>query len=144
MRKHLPVILALTIFATLATAGAIKSWASGETLHSADLNANFNHIHNLMVGGHGARLVDADVSSSANIAQSKIAGLTTALNNLNDAGVPQVNTLVRAWGVFTTLCGAPTCGEVLSGQNGITSVSNTATGVWTVTWTATCSVSRIR
>lgn len=56
------------------TAGTIRTWSNGETLTAADLNGNFSHIHNLMVGGHGARLVNADVSASAQIATSKLAG----------------------------------------------------------------------
>lgn len=100
--------------------GTIKSWSPGETLHSADLNSNFNHIHNLMVGGHGARLVDADVNPGAAIAQSKITGL---------AGyVP------AAWGTFAALCGTGSCSEVLTAANGVAGLQHTSVGNWTVTW----------
>lgn len=76
--SNLQLIIASMLGAALfyigsASAGAIKTWASGETLTSSDLNAAFQHIHSLMVGGHGGRLVDADVSSSANIANTKLA-----------------------------------------------------------------------
>ena len=57
----------------VVTAGTIKTWSNGEVLTASQLNANFQHIHNLMVGGHGARLVDADVSASAAISTSKLA-----------------------------------------------------------------------
>ncbi len=55
------------------TKGAIKNWYSGEVLTSSDLNANFTHIHTNMVGGHGGKLMDADVNGSANISTSKLA-----------------------------------------------------------------------
>src|SRR5687767_8565450 len=48
------------------TKGAIKSWSTGETIGNAEMNANFTHIHTNMVGGHGGRLTDIDVSASAN------------------------------------------------------------------------------
>lgn len=47
--------------ALLITSGAIKSWQAGETVTGADLNAALAHIHSKMVGGHGARLVNADI-----------------------------------------------------------------------------------
>lgn len=73
MTKTLKYAIMMTLVACAALAGAIHTWASGDTLTSADLNANFQHIHNLMVGGHGARLVDADVNASANITTTKLA-----------------------------------------------------------------------
>lgn len=69
--KHIAV--AVLVAAAVALAGPIKVWSSGETITAADINANFAHIHNLMVGGHGARLTNADVSATANIALSKLA-----------------------------------------------------------------------
>lgn len=57
----------------VAVAGYIKVWGPGDTFMSQDINGNFAHIHSLMVGGHGARLVNADVSPSAGIAHSKLA-----------------------------------------------------------------------
>ncbi len=68
---RLMIILMLGLPA-LALAGVIKVWASGDRLTSADLNANFAYIINHMVGGQGAKLVDADVSSTAAIAHSKL------------------------------------------------------------------------
>lgn len=110
-----PVLLALTI-TVVANAGAIKTWAS-ETLRYADLNSNFTHIHNTMVGGHGARLVDADVSTTAAIAHTKVA--TPAL-------------LPKAWAQVAT-CAAGTC--TMSSSSQIASVVFVSTGVYTITWT---------
>ena len=75
MRRILAsTVLAFIIGSTsVAVGSAIKSWSSGEVLTSSDLNANFAHIHNTMVGGHGARLVNADISSSAAISHTKLA-----------------------------------------------------------------------
>lgn len=117
--KWLPTILTITLFATLAFAGAIKQWSSGETLTSADLNANFTHIHANMVGGHGARLVDADVSASAAISHSKMA--TPAL-------------IPKAWMSLETTCGAPPCTETKAASSGVGVVSHTAAGQYSVTW----------
>lgn len=119
IRRHFSLIAVVVMVGLAASAGAIKSWSSGETLHSADLNANFNHIHNLMVGGHGARLVDADVSASASIAQSKVANLSGRAS--------------IAWGTFITLCGVGVCTEVLQASIGVTSLQHTSVGNWTAT-----------
>lgn len=101
------------------TKGAIKTWNTGEGLRSQDLNSNFAHIHTLMVGGHGARLVDADVSSSAAISHSKLA--TPAL-------VP------KAWAKISANCGGTPCAETISAGSGVSGIQHTAAGVWTVTW----------
>lgn len=90
MKRTLGFFLVLGI--TAAIAGAIKTWAPGDTLTAGDLNATFQHIHNSMVGGHGARLVDSDVSASAAISHSKMA--TPGL-------------LPRAWGIWKTACVSP-------------------------------------
>jgi hypothetical protein len=68
------LFLAAAVVALAAFAGPIKTWTSGDIIGSGDLNANFAHIHQTMVGGHGARLVNADVAANANIAVSKING----------------------------------------------------------------------
>jgi hypothetical protein len=72
MKKRLAVAAILGV-ALVAFAGPIKTWSAGEVITASDLNANFQHIHNLMVGGHGARLVNSDVSASAAISHSKLA-----------------------------------------------------------------------
>lgn len=97
-------------------AGAIKSWSTGETLTAAQLNANFAHIHSLMVGGHGGRLVDADVSASANIATTKLAdgeGIADAFVTVADACTASPCTMVNAFNV--------------------TSITRSGVGVYTVT-----------
>lgn len=70
MKRYIPLWL---FIASVAIAGGIKTWADGDVLTSSDLNAAFQHIHNNMVGGHGARLVNADVNATAAIAHSKLA-----------------------------------------------------------------------
>ncbi len=116
------VLLAMMILDLTAWAGQIITFSNGDTISASSLNSNFQHIHNLMVGGHGARLVDADVSASAAIAQSKIAGLGA--------------TSVKAWGVFSTNCGL-VCTETIQASYGISSISNTSLGNWTVTLSST-------
>ena len=74
MKKWIPLAVAIAVSAGIAVAGSIKVWNSGDFVLASDLNANFAHIHNTMVGGHGARLVDSDVSANANIATTKLAG----------------------------------------------------------------------
>lgn len=78
MKKSTAIAAIVAAFAALsfmlpAAAGAIKTWTAKEVMTATDINANFSHIHNTMVGGHGARLVNADVSASAAIAHSKLA-----------------------------------------------------------------------
>ena len=55
-----------TLYGT-AEASSIKVWTFNEVLKASDLNNNFAHIHNTMVGGHGARLVAADVATSLSV-----------------------------------------------------------------------------
>lgn len=93
MKQKLVVAVILGV-AVVALAGPIKNWSSGEIITSTDLNANFNHIHSVMVGGHGARLVNADVSASAAISHSKLA--TPAL-------------LPKAMGIITSACTSSPC-----------------------------------
>jgi hypothetical protein len=73
MNKKYIGVAAVLLIALAALAGPIKTWSAGEVIVASDLNANFQHIHNLMVGGHGGRLVNADVAANANIAVSKLA-----------------------------------------------------------------------
>lgn len=115
--RDIPFVAALVLMLGIpvAYAGAIKVWSSYETLTASDLNANFAHIHNTMVGGHGARLVNADVSPSAAIASSKLA---------SGAGIP------RSWVTFGTTCTSGTC--TLDDSFGVTSVTWTATGQYAV------------
>lgn len=128
IKQHRLVLSILLLATTLATAGAIKTWASGATLNSADLNNNFAHIHNAMVGGHGARLVDADVSGSAAIALSKIAGISAII-------------LPKAWAHVSLAASGCNTGAYPDAcdftGSGVTGISNTALGVYTVTLSTT-------
>ena len=102
-----------------ALAGSIKSWSNGEILGSDDLNSNFSHIHGTMVGGHGARLVNADVASNAAIAHTKLA--TPAL-------------LPKAWAyVGSSACTTGTCAQAASAGAAMT-ITWTGSGAYTVTW----------
>jgi hypothetical protein len=116
---YIGALVALTVTVGV-NAGSIKTWTT-ETLRYSDLNSNFEHIHNTMVGGHGARLVDADVSSSAAISHSKMA--TPAL-------------LPKAWAnMNNAACAAGNC--TLNASSGVSSVAFSATGRYTVTLSTT-------
>lgn len=71
--KQRIAVAAILLIAVVALAGPIKVWSAGEVITANDLNANFQHIHNVMVGGHGARLMNVDVNASAGISHSKLA-----------------------------------------------------------------------
>lgn len=122
MNKMRAVVVILGLMSTLAVASAIKVWSPGDVLSTTDLNANFSHIHSLMVGGHGARLVDADVSASAAIAHSKMA----------TPGVIAKGAFIVGSG--TTPCTAGTC--TLSMSSGVT-----PTVVWNSTGNYTMTIS---
>ena len=100
-------------------AGSIKVWSNGQTLTATDINGNFAHIHGLMVGGHGPRLVDGDVAANAAIATSKLAG---------SAGI------ANSWAELNGGCDAGTCSLARSWHT--TSVVRTAMGSYTITPTA--------
>lgn len=125
-RLLLTVILAATLLGSAALAfippitgsvegAAIKTWGSGETLTSTDLNANFQHIHNNMVGGHGGRLVDADVSNTAAIKSSKLA---------DGKGI------AKAYVEISSACGGATC--AYSTSLNVSSVTRSAAGTYVV------------
>jgi hypothetical protein len=114
-------VFIMSVIAGSVMAGAIHTWAAGDQLNSADLNANFQHIHNNMVGGHGARLVDADVSASAAIASSKLAAYRYV-------PVAWANMGVGA-------CTSGTCS--IDSSAGVTSIAKTGTGVYRVTMSTT-------
>jgi len=108
-------------------AGSIKVWSNGQTLTATDINGNFAHIHGLMVGGHGPRLVDGDVASNAAIATSKLAG---------KAGI------AVAWG---RLSGSPDGGTiaVYPYYGSRSTVTRTGTGNYTVNTTNTATASSL-
>lgn len=120
MKKYAAVAVAMFIglvTGSMALAGAIRTWGSGETLTASDLNATFSHIHNTMVGGHGARLVNADVSASAAISMSKLA-------------TPEL--LPKAWAYVASDCTVTPC--TIAQATGVSAITRLATGVYTVTW----------
>lgn len=119
-------ILGAVLLAAVAGAGSIKVWSTGEYITSTDINANFAHIHNQMVGGHGARLVNADVSSAAAISHAKMA-------------TPSV--LPKAWAINDTCLGTTDGGTTpqlctLLDSSGITKVEANFAGFYTVTFPA--------
>jgi len=118
-REFWAAALVVVFAATYANATSIYSWSSGEVLTSSRLNANFAHIHNSMVGGHGARLVDSDVSATAAISSSKLAARYL---------------IPTAWakvGAGSSACTSGTC--TLDDSSGVTSVVHSSTGTYTVT-----------
>ncbi len=117
MKKRLAVAAILSV-AVVALAGPVKTWSAGEVVTANDLNANFQHIHNLMVGGHGARLVNGDVSASAAISHSKLA--TPAL-------------IPKAMGGIYTPCDGGTC--TWNVNSGFTStITRSGTGQYAVSF----------
>lgn len=96
-----------------AVAQTLHAWSTGEVLRAADLNANFTALKNGKVGS-GVTLTNADVSSVAAIAHSKLA--TAAL-------VP------KAWAVVTANCtGSAALGTActLGDSSQVTSITTNA------------------
>lgn len=99
-----------------ASAQTLHTWSAGQDINSEDLNANFTAVKNGKVGS-GVKLVNADVSTSAAIAHSKMA--TPAL-------------LPKAWAyVGSAVCGSTPCTIAESSQ--VTSIARTSAGLYTVT-----------
>lgn len=119
MKKYLLPAVTILLIAGIANAGAIKVWVAGELLRYTDLNANFAHIHNLMVGGHGARLVNSDVSASAAISFSKLE---------NSALIP------KAWMGMNATCSASPCTTTVISV--VTSVTRSSAGLYNVAFPA--------
>lgn len=118
MKKYYPMVIAAAFAAGFAGAGPIATWVTGDALTAADINANFSHIHNTMVGGHGPRLVNSDVASNAAIAHTKLA----------------VPTLVpKAWSIVANCTSSPCTQQQ---QYGVGSVTRQDAGVYTVNWTS--------
>jgi hypothetical protein len=119
-RQALIVALAVPL---LAAAGAIATFQDGYSLKAQDLNTNFQHIHSTMVGGHGARLVNSDVSANAGISHSKLA-------------TPQL--VPKAWAESGVPCTASTDGGYvtcdLSSGYGVTSILQSTAGHYIVNW----------
>jgi hypothetical protein len=103
LKSYAAAIAVALLLTMVAVASPIKVWIQGDALTSADLNANFQHIHNLMVGSHGPRLVDGDVSSSAGIKYSKM---------------ESQNPVARAWGTLHCPAGGAGC-TMAAGRNSL-------------------------
>lgn len=101
-----------------ASAQTLHSWSAGQVINSEDLNGNFTALKNAKVGS-GVQLVNADVSTSAAIAHSKMA--TPAL-------------LPKAWAVVTVNC----TGSTAAG----TSCSPTDSSLLTITTSGSTGVFR--
>lgn len=113
-------LVVFALISSVAVGGAIKTWTSGNTLTATDLNSNFQHIHNNMVGGHGARLVDADVSATAAVSHSKLA-------------VPAL--VPKAWAfVGNAVCAASPC--AIADSSGISGITRSGAGVYPATITS--------
>lgn len=117
MKKWLPLIVTGAFVAGVAGASTIPTFSSGDAITAANLNAAFSHIHGSMVGGHGARLVNADVSGTAAISQTKIAN---------------ANLFPRAWAIWKTACLTGTTPCSPSVGVGVTDVVWNATGDYSV------------
>lgn len=116
-------IIAALLLAPWAVAGAIHSWSTGEYITATDLNAALTHIHNTMVGGHGPRLINADVSTSAAIAHSKLA--TPGL-------------VAKAWVALSATCvtsgAGAACTAVDSSGTAVVTSTGATDGEYTVTY----------
>lgn len=123
MKRWAPVVVALLLVASIAAGSAIKSWTAGDVVTVTDLNGNFSHIHGLMVGGHGPRLVNNDIVSNAAITHSKMA--TPGLLPKSSFVIGNPNTQAA--------CTSGTCAQSAASGAAATCVWN-ATGSYTCTW----------
>lgn len=110
--------IAVLLIVPLAYASSIKVWSTGETIRTADLNANFSHLHTAAE----ALITNAKVSSSAAIAHSKLA--TPAL-------------LPKAWASTSGVCSSTPC--TIAASSGVASITRSGTGLYAVNWTTTRS-----
>lgn len=163
MRKLWPYVIAgfvgavfASVFSALpAIAGSIKTWSSGETITAADLNSNFNHIHNAAESSvstsriannavTSAKILDgtivsADISNgtvtSADIADGAIANVDIWASAAIDHSKLATPTLVpKLLWTDKDDCGAASCTAELN--VGVTSVTGNGTGGYTVVFTA--------
>lgn len=99
-----------------AAAQTLHTWTSGQVVTASDLNSNFAALKNGKVGS-GVQAVNADISTSAAIAHSKLA--TPVL-------------LPKAWVyVGAAACGSTPC--TIAESSGVTSVARTSAGLYTIT-----------
>lgn len=125
LKQYVAAIVAVLVFALPAYPGAIKVWSNGEYITASDLNAALAHLHANLGHGHGAVIVNTDVSASAAIAHSKMA--TPAL-------------LPKMWATMgASACSSSPC--TLSDSSVITSITRSGTGVYSATFTARANAS---
>lgn len=128
MKQTLKYAAAFFASAAIAWAGTIKVWGTNDVLTAADLNANFAHIHNLMVGGHGPRLTNADVAPGAAIAYSKVVASPYAAS---------------AWGSIDTSSCTPDGGTCTVTGLGATIAIHNGTGVYYLTETVSPDITLV-
>lgn len=121
--KNFKIAAVAVLLAGVALAGSIHVWSTNDVLSASDLNGNFAHIHNLMVGGHGPRLVDADVSGGANIAYTKI------------QANPRTPTAIASAQLFGCLSDGGTCAMQVS--SGVSQIKHVSDYEYRVTFSAT-------
>lgn len=125
LKQYLAALLAVALVATPALSGSIKVWSNGEYITATDLNAALAHLHANLGHGHGAIIVNSDVSASAGIAHTKMA--TPAL-------------LPKLWSTMgAAACGASPC--TLTDWSVITSVTRSGAGVYVANFTARANAS---
>lgn len=124
MKKYL--IAGAALVAIAAVAGPIKVWSNGEILSSSDLNAALSHLHASVGHGHGPVIVNADISASAGIAQSKIAFSVPPIKAFLTVGTP---------GSPCTAAGTCTLFDTSTSALGTATVTRGATaGLYTLAW----------
>ena len=122
MKKLAPAVVVAALLSFVAFANPIKTWLAGDVITAADLNSALGHIHNTMVGAHGPRLVNADVSASAAISLSKI--------QYGDRAP------AHAWGVLNCTTSCSTAGS----SYGLSTLSGNPTTGTTVNLSSACSI----
>lgn len=122
MKRYGPILVALCALTAVAVGGTIRRWQDGDTLTAADLNAAFSHIHNTMVGQHGPRLLNEDVSATAAIGKAKM---------------KKGETVPKGWFIVNNLClGVAPIACTVDYKVGFDTVTVTKTGagVYTVSF----------
>lgn len=122
MKKHLTAVLAGALGALLITsapAWALKVWTAGEIPTYVQLNSNFAEVAN-------TGLTNANLATNAAIAHTKLA--TPAL-------------VSKAWVTLTAVCGGSPC--TVADSSGVTSVTRSGTGVYSVNYAATYTASHL-
>lgn len=114
LKQHISGLIFVVLCASIAGASAIKTFTT-ETLTANDLNTVLQHLHANLGHGHGAIVVNADISTIAAITHSKMA--TPAL-------------IPKAWAYVSATCdGAAAAGTActLTGSSQVTSITSNGT-----------------